>query len=563
MAGPWLPREHCYMSLKNKLQDCIQRSFSRYSPSYTKLNEVQLPKTLIEVSVKERDVFLHCHLLEHFIRIKSKVNEWAARNEVDEEAAWTCYINASIRRMVQWFEASLSGRVSLDTHTPPLDVLLVWHTFLQDPVEWTVFVDETKLEFSRWNPDALLNALQSDGSGEFHPSWDCMSKIHQVYNEADVLTFMNMAVDYVSNRQDTDDTTQKVIDLFYNKRISHMITRPDGEWNFHYNFHLAVQRQFDLAERVLQFSWHRMHTSSRDNERGFRPSVKRYRRLMTLAQCLGPIEEPEGARLGFTYLDIDLVWRTHILAPREYRRFCSDTFGGLVLNIPSPTHIRREETASLDHTSLAYKQTFRESYAVCLCWPCVDGRQTAGPGSCVLKWLIRPVFRKWRSVEVNPRRSAAVNIPLVFTDKQCPRCGSHPRRLCRESDIARGLEYEPLLLQRPTFLGLLRDVVFTTYPTPPDPTERAAPAESRDPGTILFRSTISGRHPSQSSSSSTGSKVSEPSIWDGNIDRAGESHEGNRHSPVTPDLTGGSTCSCHSDDEEVPLNYTSDERTNL
>jgi len=61
--------------------------------------------------------------------------------------------------MVQWFEASLSGRVSLDTHTPPLDVLLVWHTFLQDPVEWTVFVDATKLEFSRWNPDALVSLI--------------------------------------------------------------------------------------------------------------------------------------------------------------------------------------------------------------------------------------------------------------------------------------------------------------------------------------------------------------------------------------------------------------------
>ncbi|KAJ4013047.1 hypothetical protein NW752_006324 [Fusarium irregulare] len=465
--------------------------------------------------------------------------------------------------MVQWFEASLSGRVRLDTHTPPLNVLLVWHTFLQDPVEWTVFVDATKLVFSRWNLDALSTALKSDESGEFHPSWDCMSKIHQVYKEPDVLAFMNMAVDYVANRQDPDDMTQKVIDLFYSKRISHTITTADGEWKFHYNFHSAVQRQLDLAERVLQFSWHRMHTSSLDNERGFRPSVKRYRRLMTLAHRLGPIEEPEGAPLGFTYLDIDLVWRTHILEPREYCRFCSDTFGGLVLNIPSPSHIPREETALLDHTSLLYEQAFQESYAVCLCWPCVDGRRKAGPASWVLKCLTRPVFGKQRSVEVGPRRSVAVSIPLAFTGKQCSRCGSHPRRLCRERDIARGLEYEPLLLQRSTFLGLLRDVVFTIYPIPPDPMEHAAPAESRDSGTFLFRSAISRQRPSQSSSSSTGSKVSEPGIWDGNIARPEESHEGNLHSPVTPDLTGGSTCSCHSDDEEVPLNDASDERTNL
>jgi hypothetical protein len=78
--------------------------------------------------------------------------------EVDEGAAWTCYINAGIRRLMQWFEASLSGLVNLDTHIPPLDVLLVWHTFLQDPVEWKSFVDSTGLGFSRWNFDALVSA---------------------------------------------------------------------------------------------------------------------------------------------------------------------------------------------------------------------------------------------------------------------------------------------------------------------------------------------------------------------------------------------------------------------
>lgn len=126
---------------------------------FAELDKLLLRYNLVEVSVKESDVLLHCHILEHFVAIKSKVEIWAARNRVDEDAAWICYINAGISRLMQWFKASLKGLISLDAHTPPLDVLLVWHSFLQDPVQWGIFVRATGIEFSRWNADALVSAI--------------------------------------------------------------------------------------------------------------------------------------------------------------------------------------------------------------------------------------------------------------------------------------------------------------------------------------------------------------------------------------------------------------------
>lgn len=278
-----------------------------------------------------------------------------------------------------------------------------------------------------------------------------MLKIRQVYNDEDVLTFMGMSIDYVFDRQDINDTTRAVTRLFDSRRLSHTIATATGDWNFAYNFHSAVQRQLDFAERVLKFSWHRMYLSPLDNECVFRPAVKRYRRLMTIAQFRGPIERLDlgaSVRSGFTYLDIDLVWRTHILAPREHRMFCNETCGGLVLNIPSPPVICEREPGFLDDTSKIYEHVFGEKYAVCLCWPCVDGRRANDSGTWSLKRFTGPTFRTELSEERDRRQSAAVGIPLAFANKQCRKCGSHPRRHCRGKDIAKSLEREPLLPER-------------------------------------------------------------------------------------------------------------------
>ncbi|RGP57722.1 hypothetical protein FSPOR_11956, partial [Fusarium sporotrichioides] len=301
---------------------------------------------MVQVSVRESDVLLHCHLLEQFVSIRSKIDAWSKENTVDENAAWTYYINADIRRLTQWFEASLSGH----------------HAFLQDPVESKRFTDTTEVEFSGWNPDALSRALWNDEFGEFCHSFDYMSKIYRAHNHEYARTLMEKSIDYVSSQEDTNDITQAVTRPIDSKQLLHTITTLNDKWNFTYDFHPAVQRQLHLAGRVLKFSGIRctclLWTMNVDSS--LLPNATGG---MTLAPFRGPIEQLEFKMpgcSGVTYLDIDLVWRTHILAYKEYHWFCIETFRGLVLNIPRHPEIHEPETFFLDDTSQIYEYFFGE-----------------------------------------------------------------------------------------------------------------------------------------------------------------------------------------------------------
>jgi hypothetical protein len=171
---------------------------------------------------------------------------------------------------------------------------------------------------------------------------------------------------------------------FYDKLLIHTINATHGQCTFTYDFHASVQRQIELAKRLLGFSWHRMYVYPEDNEEAFRPAIKRYRRFMTLSrfqpQILGSSPGASN-RLDFTYLDIDLIWRTHMLAPRPYRAFCNSTFGCVIPNLPCPDGSRRANATLLDPTSQIYEHVFGEKYALCLCRPCVSSRIDEVSGS--------------------------------------------------------------------------------------------------------------------------------------------------------------------------------------
>ena len=114
---------------------------------------------ILKTCVKEESVLHHCYLLEQFVAAKAKVDIWAERNHVKTDVAWNFYINMGIHRFKQWIQASYDNTVDLDSHIPPLDVLLVWHAFLQDPETWETFAFETGIDFARWNPVPLVSSI--------------------------------------------------------------------------------------------------------------------------------------------------------------------------------------------------------------------------------------------------------------------------------------------------------------------------------------------------------------------------------------------------------------------
>ncbi|KAF4460269.1 hypothetical protein FALBO_12957 [Fusarium albosuccineum] len=281
------------------------------------LDQLRIPKKVLDISVTGRDALIHAYMLEHFVAIKTMVEIWAVRNLTDTESAWTFYINMAIKRLVQWLEASLQNRFSLEDIIPPLDVLLVWHALLQYPTIWDALVYRTRIDFGRWNQELLLRALLDNVPGRFKPP-------------------------------------------------------PDSIGSF-------------------------VHRQSLD----FVPT-----------------------------LDIDLIWRTHMLAPRDYRWFCDNIRGNFLVHIPSPTDLSNVDRL----TSQIYQHVYEEDYDLCLCWPCVAGRRGHAPGSSHLKWLIWPAAKVQSEDKLYRRRTSIIGVPLEFNVKQCSKCGSHPQRGCRQKN---------------------------------------------------------------------------------------------------------------------------------
>ncbi|KAF5645485.1 chloroperoxidase [Fusarium sp. NRRL 52700] len=460
-----------------------------------------------------------------------------------------------VRRLLDWFKASHDGYIDLNRDIPPLDVLLVWHAFLQDPVAWGDFIEESRLLFSRWNPDELLRALDGNRQGSFEPSPECMDRINRVYHEADTWSLMSMSVDYVFSVS-PNEMTQEVTRLFSQKRLNHTAMSPRGQQRFFYDFHKAVQRQLDLAEQDIKFSWHRIYVSRQDNERALKPAIQRYRRFFTLEMFREEIgywrfEYPDHIR--FTDFDIHLVWRTHKLAPQKYETFCTNYFGGLVYMIPDLPDKQEVGVSRRNSKDQIYEYLFGEEYALCLCWPCVKGRTDKPAGWHSFRRLTRPVVKTQLAAEMDRRRAAAVSIPLDFAEKQCRKCGSHPRRHCRKEDIIEASATKPIAL------GLsLSDRVptpgisITSSYTPSRNNTFAVPFRDIEMSSLRSEILDHTRLQSPSLSAASVSVTPEPTQRNGKTDP----RTCNRSHNSTPDLTVASTQSGDSDIEIGPSYYT-------
>lgn len=181
----------------------------------------------------------------------------------------------------------------------------------------------------------------------------------------------------------------------------------------------AVEAQFTFAKRVLNYSWHRMYPAWGADGPQFDAAMVRYRRFMTLNRFVKEIRGLESGATeaggGFFWpaLDVEFVWRTHMLSVTEYRRFSQTTYGA-----PTPA-IATGESVDLAHeTSRVYRRVFGDAYDLCLCWSCVDSRSR-------------------RAHSHSDKKAFASELRLaesrhVRAGKACTRCGTHAYRGCRE-----------------------------------------------------------------------------------------------------------------------------------
>jgi hypothetical protein len=141
----------------------IRERDSKWSVSYLKslpskwsssVETAPRPDPSTNIEVCQRDCVAHLYLLEKFAIVEKRVADIALEHNVDASLAWCAYVNLAIGRFVKWISRLGADR----THDilPPLDVLLVWHAFLQHPERWTAFCNLAGVPIESWSWHILV-----------------------------------------------------------------------------------------------------------------------------------------------------------------------------------------------------------------------------------------------------------------------------------------------------------------------------------------------------------------------------------------------------------------------
>jgi hypothetical protein len=223
-------------------------------------------------------------------------------------------------------------------------------------------------------------------------------------------------------------------DLMIRKSSSTSILTPNGTITIDVDFHTVIKRQLSFARHMLQYSWHRMPSAtSRPTKRVFAEAISRYDKFMDLFIYWRWIQGNSSPTThAISHLipapDVDLAWRTHILSPKQYKRYCMSK--GLRRDITHPVDREAAEGPTDKHiTSSLYKYVFKECLQICLCWFCC--MDTAFP-YCF--GTPKKLIRQSLEAEVARRRDLKLDIPLDYAQRRCSRCSWHRGSSCRARD---------------------------------------------------------------------------------------------------------------------------------
>lgn len=191
-----------------------------------------------------------------------------------------------------------------------------------------------------------------------------------------------------------------------------------------------------IRENILQYSWDRMFPTISVAKLHFWPAIHRYAKYMTLLfKFHNKISNVyPGDREPFDTLtatpDIELVWRTHLLAHNAFETYRQQ------LNLKPPNWTfnssRLRTSDSLSFTNAFYTDTCSEVYDLCLCWFCTASRNSSQmPGSWPVVVPIAP------QLENQHGTGAEHPVSLEFARRQCQHCGMQPKRGCKQEDRLR------------------------------------------------------------------------------------------------------------------------------
>lgn len=81
----------------------------------------------------------HLHLLNAIVRLKMVVDDWGLKKGMPEGQAWDQFCRIATTKFLEWSEnVDTTGQT---IPVPPLDVLMVWHSFMLNPKDYMIYAD--------------------------------------------------------------------------------------------------------------------------------------------------------------------------------------------------------------------------------------------------------------------------------------------------------------------------------------------------------------------------------------------------------------------------------------
>ncbi|KAI0096086.1 hypothetical protein GGR51DRAFT_567522 [Nemania sp. FL0031] len=277
----------------------------------------------------------HLMLLDAIVRTEADVEKWANAKNIEKEVAWNAYCSAAAVRFLKW---SQTAETDNDKGTiPPLDILMVWHTYMLNTVAYRRYVKKFpggRLGGKGINWRAVNERI--GGDGQFTMSTEDKASIERLGLEPDLLSLLENG-----NLMNGDNAP---------------ISTPSS---LEFDIVAAVLRQLRFARKMHTAQW--LH--SKFASEILKSAIDRYEMFITL------IAERLGKPLAPTP-DIDLVWHTHQLSAKCYGLYSAAKCNGAFIH-----HNDAVAEESIQESFTAAKTLFSErfgrEYLVCYCNQCM------------------------------------------------------------------------------------------------------------------------------------------------------------------------------------------------
>ncbi|KAK4225651.1 hypothetical protein QBC38DRAFT_482407 [Podospora fimiseda] len=239
------------------------------------------------------------------------------------------------------------------TSLPPIDIMMVWHSFMLNPCHYSDFCKATRPDGAGVHgiPWSLVNETIADDAGACILPQSKDNHTDLLYLDASLLTIIE------ANGQSGIKTLQPMAAKYPHEDTG---SSPLGlSVPLPLDLAAAVHRQMIFTLKMARFGWiHSPNTNSI-----LQRAVARYRNFFSLFSIAA------GDHQVVPTVDIDLVWHTHQLSPACYALFSTTATKGRFIN-----HVDSIEEglirSGFERTEMLYQNIFGEEYSICSSWFC-------------------------------------------------------------------------------------------------------------------------------------------------------------------------------------------------